>query len=132
MSDSGLNELLQTVLGGDVALAGLLGATAGDTKLYPVSQLGQAVLPAVGYALWGSKSDVGHPINRDMLDLTIQGRSEAEVRAIANQIEVLLDRQRFAGNGRVVHLAKKEYEHDDFHPDVLQFFRDARYALTVT
>jgi hypothetical protein len=127
---TGLYELIFATLDGDGTLQGLLGATSGDRKIYPVTDLGAASLPAIGMSIWSDKSDVGHPIARPTLDLTISSKlSAAEVVSIATRVEDLLDRKRLAGSGRVIHLASLQYGHDDFAPEVQEFTRNARYAL---
>jgi hypothetical protein len=127
---TGLYELFYATLSGDSALQALLGGTPTDTKVYPVTDLGRASLPAVGMSITAGSADVGRPIERPLLDLTISSKvSATEVVGIADRIATLLNRVRLAGNGRIVHLSLKQYEHDDFVPEALEFTRNARYAL---
>lgn len=119
-------------LANDAALAALLGGTATDTRIYPVADLAAAEHPAVGMTLWNGPSDVGLPIDRPVLDLLVVSRVGAdEVEAISSRIDALLDRANFSGSGVVVHLARREYVHDDFRPEDREFGRDLRYGLIV-
>jgi hypothetical protein len=129
---TGVYDLVFSVLSGDTSLQTLLGGTATDKKVYPVLSTLPASPPAIAMTVWADLSDVGHPINRTVLDLNIVSRASSdEVVAIDARVDALLNRQRFAGNGRVIHLAKRQYAHDDFNPNTQEFMRSVRYALVV-
>lgn len=127
---TGLYELFYGVLAGDATLQSALGATASNTKVHPVEDIGRVVPPAVSLTVWSGSADVGLPIERPVLDISIRSKvGVSEVVTIASRIEALLNRKSFIGQGRVVHLCRKEYDRDDFEPAVQEFTRDVRYAL---
>ncbi len=125
-------ELIYSRLSGDATLQTLLGGTASDTRIYPIDRGAWASLPAVGMRVTDGPSDVGFPINRPTVDLTIESKvSSAEVMGISARIETLLNRASVQGSGIVIHLARMVFQRDDFDPQVQQFIRDERYALIV-
>jgi hypothetical protein len=127
-----VKELLYTRLAGDATLKTLLGGTTADSHIYPVQRGAAASLPAVSMRVTDGPSDVGHPISRPTVDLTIEGKvSEAEVVAISARIEALVNRASVQGSGLVIHLARRVFVRDDFDPEAQQFIRDERYALIV-
>ena len=128
---TGLYELIFATLSADATLQALLSGTALDRKVYPVQDLGQTALPAIGMAIWSGRADIGHAIERPILDLTVASKlSVDEVVAIGTQVDSLLNRKRLAGNGRVIHLSIKQFERDDFNSTTQEYTRDVRYAFT--
>lgn len=130
---NGLYELIFATLSGDATLQTLLGGTATDRKVYPVQDLNHTSQPAVGMAIWAGVADIGFGIERPVLDLALTSKVSAlEIVNIGTQIDVLLNRKRLLGNGRIVHLAKKTYEHDDFNSTTQEYHRAVRYAMTAS
>lgn len=126
----GLYDLLFSVLAGDATLQALLGGSAADRKIYPVEDLGLVAPPAIAVTVQSGPSDVAFGVERPTVVLTIaSAKSATEVTDIAARVETLLNRQRLAGFGRLVHLIVKDNDTDDFDPDAKEFVRDVRYRL---
>lgn len=127
---SGVYDVVFAALSGDATLQGLLGGSSTDKKVYPVMDLSPTALPAVTMAVTSESSDVGHPIDRPVLDLTVMSTASAEeCIGIEQRIKSLLHRKRLAYGGTVIHLAKREYAHDDFSPETQEYVRAVRYGL---
>ena len=130
----GVYESFFTVLGGDSALQTLLGGSATDKKVYPITHVGKESLPAIRIAVLSGASDVGLAIDRPTVDFLISSKtSTTELNAVSKRVDELINRKRLSGpNGVVVHLCQKVYEADGYDDQSLEYRRIMRYSLIKT
>lgn len=131
----GIYETVFSVLSGDSSLQSTLGGNATNRKVYPIHHLQKESSPAIRVAVLTASSDVGHPIERPIIDLLIDSQAGvSELNAISKRVDELLNRKRVGINDpkTVVHLAHKVFERDLWEPISNQYRRIVRYALTVT
>ncbi len=130
----GVYEAFFTALSGDVTLQTLLGGSATDKKIYPITKTGPSELPAISIAVVAGSSDLGLPIDRPVVDVLISSLSSAtELNNIGNAVDEILNRERLSGpNGAVLHVVRKVAQRDDYNPNVLEYRRVIRYIVVKT
>jgi hypothetical protein len=130
----GVYEAFFTALSGDEALQTLLGGSATDRKVYPVTFTGRSELPAVRIAVVAGSSDLGLPIDRPLVDVLISSNvSATELNNIGSAVDEVLNRERLSGpNGAVLHAVWKLAQRDDYDPNVLEYRRVIRYTVVKT
>lgn len=130
----GVYESFFSALSGDSALQALLGGSASDKKVYPITHVGKENLPAIRIAVLSGASDVGLAIDRPTVDVLISSKaSTTELNTISKRVDELINRKRLSGpNGVVVHLCHKVYEADGYDDQSLEYRRIMRYSLIKT
>ena len=131
----GIYETVFSTLSSDATLQTALGGTASNRKIFPIHHRQKESSPAIRVAVLNTSSDVGHPIERPIIDFLIDsGAGVTELNTISLRMDQLMNRQRLALNSpkTVIHLCQKIFERDSFEPISNQYRRIVRYALTVT
>ncbi len=130
----GIYEAFFTALSGDSSLQTLLGGSATDKKVYPITNTGRSTLPAVRVAVVAGSSDLGLPIDRPVVDVLIASSASAtELNNIGSAIDAVLNRERLSGpNGAVLHVARKIAQRDGYDPNTLEYRRVIRYQVIKT
>jgi hypothetical protein len=131
----GIYETVFSVLSGDTSLQSTLGGSATNRKIFPIHHRQKESSPAIRVAVLSTSSDVGHRIERPIVDFLIDsGAGVTELNAISKRLDELMNRQRLGlGNPKTVfHLCQKIFERDSWEPISNQYRRIVRYSLTVT
>ena len=131
----GIYETVFTVLSQDATLQSALNGNSANKKIYPIHHRQKESSPAIRVAVLSTSSDVGHPIERPIVDFLIDsGAGVTELNAISKRVDELMNRQRLgiANPETVIHLCQKIFERDSWEPISNQYRRVVRYALTVT
>ena len=130
----GVYEAFFTALSGDATLQTLLSGSDSDKKVYPITQVGRSILPAIRVAVLSGASDIGLPVDRSMVDLLVSSKKNTtELNTITKRVDELINRKRLAGpSGAVLHLCYKVYEADGYDPETLEYRRILRYNIIKT
>jgi len=130
----GIYEAFFTALSGDSSLQTLLGGSATDKKVYPITYTGRSALPAVRIAVVAGSSDLGLPIDRPVVDVLIASNvSATEINNIGSAIDSVLNRERLSGpSGAVLHVVLKIAQRDGYDPNTLEYRRVIRYQVIKT
>jgi len=131
----GIYETVFTVLSQDATLQGALNGSSTNKKIYPIHHRQKESSPAIRVAVLSTSSDVGHPIERPIVDFLIDsGAGVTELNTISKRVDELMNRQRLgiANPETVIHLCQKIFDRDSWEPISNQYRRVVRYALTVT
>ena len=131
---NGVYEAFFSALSGDGTLQTLLGGSAADKKVYPITFTGRSALPAIRIAIVSGSSDLGLQIDRPIVDVLISSNNTAtEVNNIGTAVDAVLNRERLSGpNGTVLHAVWKLAQRDDYDPNVLEYRRVIRYTVIKT
>lgn len=129
----GVYEVVFSTLSGDATLQGLLGGTAEDRKIYPITDTSRVALPAIRMAVLAGESLLGFSVNKPEVEITIASSVGAsQLGSISNRVDTLVNRARLGGNGVIVHLMKKIKESDEFDQETQEYRRCIRYVIIVT
>lgn len=130
----GIYEAFFTALSGDSSLQTLLGGSATDKKVYPITYTGRSALPAVRIAVVAGSSDLGLNIDRPVVDVLIASNvSATEINNIGSAVDAVLNRERLSGpSGAVLHVVLKIAQRDGYDPNTLEYRRVIRYQVIKT
>ena len=129
----GVYEVVFSTLSGDATLQGLLGGTAEDRKIYPITDTSRVALPAIRMAVLAGESLLGFSVNKPEVEITIASSVGAsQLGSISHRVDFLVNRARLGGNGVIVHLMKKIKESDEFDQETQEYRRCIRYIIIVT
>ena len=126
----GLYEIVFSTLSGDNQLQSLLGGTNTDKRIYPITHDGVTEPPAVRFAILSGNSDIGHPVDRPVIDLElVSATGITQLNLIQARIDAVVNRKRLSNANIIVHLCYKVFEADEYDPEAREYRRIVRYNL---
>ena len=126
----GLYEVLFSALSGDNQLQTILGGNNSDKKIYPITHDGATEPPAVRFAILSGNSDIGHPVDRPVIDLElVSATGVTQLNLIQERVDAIVNRKRLSNANIIVHLCYKVFEADEYDPEAREYRRIVRYNL---